>query len=133
LHGSIIEWRCTSTGRTFTPEASPLPTFPVPSPFALDGLLRPDVVWFGEMLDERIVEEATRMAAACDMFFSIGTSSVVYPAAGFVGMAAEIGAFCVEVNQESTPVSSRVDAVLRASAGEALPQLVELAFGRDHA
>lgn len=131
LHGSIIEWRCTSTGRKMTPDEGPLPVHPSPSPFAGDGLLRPDVVWFGEMLDPETVQAATQMAATCEMFFSIGTSSVVYPAAGFVSMAAEMGAFCVEINREDTPASGRVDVIIRASAGEALPKLASMAFGRD--
>lgn len=125
LHGSIIEWRCTSTGRRFTPAPTAMTEFPPRSPFDPSGMLRPDVVWFGEMLPVSAVDAARRAAEVCDIFFSIGTSAVVYPAAGFIELAAANGAFTVEVNQESTPISRRVDVTLRGSAGDLLRRIVD--------
>lgn len=124
LHGSIIEWRCTITGRRTTPPAKPLPAFPPPSPFHPEGLLRPDVVWFGEMLPESAVEAADEAARACDLFLSIGTSSVVYPAAGFIELAHAHGARVAEINLDATPLSSRAAWTIREKAGVALPGIV---------
>ncbi len=128
LHGSIIEWRCVETGETFEPEPTPFERFPPPSPFHPGALLRPNVVWFGEALPESVLLAAFDLAPKADLFFTIGTSSVVYPAAAFVEMAAREGAFTVEVNKDDTAATTRVDAVLRGPSGEILPRLVELAF-----
>src|SRR5919107_180372 len=68
---------------------------------ACGGVARPAVVWFGEALDRRDVE-AARAVAACDVFVTIGTSAVVYPAAGFLHDAREHGAFTAEINLEET-------------------------------
>lgn len=87
--------------------------------------LRPDVVWFGETLSMGRISEAQAAAAGCDVFLSVGTSSVVYPAAGLASEAARSGALVVEVNPQETPLSGASDHVLRAPAGTALPALVE--------
>ena len=84
------------------------------------GPLRPGVVWFGESLDADVVDaclEATR----CDVFFTIGTSAIVYPAAGLVDHARRHGAVTVEINPESTPASAGVDIVIAQPAELALP------------
>lgn len=125
LHGSIIEWRCTKSGKRVTPPPEPFAEFPPPSPFVRGALLRPDVVWFGEMLPPGAVAAADEAVRACDLFFSIGTSSVVYPAAGFAETALLHGAAVVEINPDATPLSRLATWSLRGKAGEVLPGLVD--------
>lgn len=128
LHGSIVVWRCTRTGRKVEPPPEPLEKFPPESPFAPGALLRPDVVWFGEMLPAEAVAAADRAVASCDLFFSVGTSAVVYPAAGYAALASARGAKVVEINRDETPLSRDVDWSVRGLSGEVLPQVVERAW-----
>lgn len=130
LHGSIIEWRCNATGRKIVPPESAFTSFPPRSPFA-DSILRPDVVWFGEMLPEDAILAAGWAAANCDLFISIGTSAVVYPAAAYLEQASANGAFTAEINKDTTPATGRVNVAIQARSGEALPRLADLAFGAD--
>ncbi|HYD01436.1 MAG TPA: NAD-dependent deacylase [Phycisphaerales bacterium] len=131
LHGNIITWRCTRTGRQVEPPAEGFAEFPAKSPFDAEGLLRPDVVWFGEMLPPAALAAAEEALSACDAFVSIGTSSVVYPAAGFVRMAAMRGAATAEVNAEETAASGIVDVTVRGRSGDVLPKVVGLLAGRE--
>jgi NAD-dependent deacetylase len=85
---------------------------------------RPGVVWFGESLPEAVWEEAVRATREADLFFVIGTSAVVHPAAGLVYLAKSSGARVVEINVDDTPVSSTVDICWRSPAAEALPALL---------
>jgi NAD-dependent deacetylase len=128
LHGSIVEWRCTETGRTVEPPPEPFGSFPPRSPFCEGALLRPDVVWFGEMLPERALAAAEEAVASCDLFLSIGTSAVVYPAAGYAHAARARGARVAEINRDATPLSPGVDWVIRGLSGHLLPELVKLAW-----
>lgn len=121
LHGTIMVWRCTRCGEKFEPPPTAFQVFPPPSPWG--GILRPDVVWFGEMLPEAALEAACAAMATCDLFMSVGTSSVVYPAAGFIQAAAANGAFTVEINRDATPISRTVDVSLRGKSGDILPAL----------
>jgi NAD-dependent deacetylase len=89
------------------------------------GLLRPDVVWFGETLPRDQLEAAVQAARSCDVFFSIGTSGVVQPAASLAFAAHNRGAMVVEVNAEATPLTSKANYVFHGKSGEILPQLVE--------
>ncbi|WP_119067851.1 SIR2 family NAD-dependent protein deacylase [Rubrobacter indicoceani] len=88
------------------------------------AFLRPDVVWFGEMLPVGAIARAQAAAAGCNVFLLVGTSGVVYPAAGLAGEAGRSGATVVEVNPERTPLSGEADFVLRGAAGRVLPDLV---------
>jgi len=88
------------------------------------GLVRPDVVWFGEMLPSGAMDAASRAAQDCDVFLSIGTSTVVYPAARLPMLAKESGAYVVEVNPDRTPISGDVDEYLDGPAGEVLPKII---------
>lgn len=88
------------------------------------GLIRPDVVWFGEMLPVGVFARAEAAARRCQVFLSIGTSSVVYPAASLPFSALEHGAYVVEVNREETDLSSRAHETLLGNSGEILPQLL---------
>ncbi len=88
------------------------------------GLIRPDVVWFGEMLPVEAFAKAEAAVRRCQVFFSIGTSSVVYPAASLPHTALEHGAYVVEINRERTDLSSRAHELLLGKSGELLPQLL---------
>jgi NAD-dependent deacetylase len=129
LHGSIVEWRCTECGRRTMPGADAMPEFPPPSPCCASGaLLRPDVVWFGEMLPESALAAAEEAVSDCDLFFSIGTSAVVHPAASYIHHAARRGAKTIEINKDPTPISGMVDWSVMGKSGEVLPALARAAF-----
>jgi NAD-dependent deacetylase len=89
------------------------------------GNLRPDVVWFGEMLPIDALETAITAAENCDTFFSIGTSSIVYPAADLWRRAKDNGAIVIEINKDPTPLTPFADHSFLGKAGEILPALVE--------
>lgn len=128
LHGSIMEWRCTRTGKSLTPPPEPFPEFPPKSPFAERALLRPNVVWFGEALPAAALDAADEALTTCDVFLSVGTSSIVYPAAGLAELAIHRGASVIEVNPVATPLTSIATWSLRGKAGEILPPLVNAAM-----
>ncbi|HSP89003.1 MAG TPA: NAD-dependent deacylase [Ignavibacteriaceae bacterium] len=88
------------------------------------GLIRPDVVWFGEYLPEDQFEASEKAAQNCDVFFIVGTSAVVYPAAGLVITAKKNGAYLVEINIEETEISSLVDTSFFGEAGKILPSII---------
>jgi NAD-dependent deacetylase len=88
------------------------------------GLIRPDVVWFGEYLPQDQFEGGENAANWCDMFFVVGTSAIVYPAAGLVHAAKQAGSFIVEVNIEETEISSICDQSFYGEAGKILPEIV---------
>ena len=96
-----------------------------------DGHLRPDVVWFGEMLPVDALEIAISAAELCDVFFSIGTSSVVYPAADLWRRAKENGAVVIEINKDRTPLTPLADYSFLGKAGEILPALVESVWSKN--
>ena len=130
LHGNIQRNKCHDCGEIFTPDdkrakfeffEGELPRCPV----CKTGLLRPDVVWFGEMLPEEAIEIAVLEAEHSDVYLSIGTSSVVYPAAGLPQYAKETGAFLVEINPMATDLSGFADMVIREPSGIALPEIVK--------
>jgi NAD-dependent protein deacetylase/lipoamidase len=125
LHGNIWRARCARGCGVVTDEslgapAEDRPPLPV---CACGALLRPDVVWFGEMLDANRVELAVRAARACDVFLAVGTSGLVYPAAGLPLAASDAGALVVEINVEDTPLTPHAGLVLRGRAAEVLPAL----------
>ena len=107
LHGSIWEiscWQgCANAPRRWRDETLAFDELP-PRCAHCSGLVRPAVVWFGETLDPAVVQQASQ-AAECDVFITIGTSAVVYPAAGFIDQARRQGAYSVEINPEATPAS----------------------------
>jgi NAD-dependent deacetylase len=87
--------------------------------------LRPDIIWFGDMLNLDVIHEATQVIGQCDLFISVGTSGAVWPAAGFPRDAKEHGARCIEINPEANDMSSIYDENIREAAGNALPKLFE--------
>jgi NAD-dependent deacetylase len=94
---------------------------------ACSGLLRPGVVWFGESLPADSLDQASRAAQKSDLFLSVGTSSIVYPAAGLPLIARESGSFVVEINVKPSSLADVMDCVLLGPAGEVLPALLEAA------
>lgn len=89
------------------------------------GLIRPDVVWFGEFLPPEAMSKAEISAASADVFFTIGTSAEVYPAAMLPMIARESGAYVVEINPNETSLSAEVHEILTGKSGEILNGLVE--------
>ena len=131
LHGSVWElscWkRCASAPRSWRDEQVPLPERPPRCP-ACGGLARPAVVWFGESLDPEDVA-AAHDATSCNVFLTVGTSAVVYPAAAFVHDARQRGAFTAEINLEPTPASSVVDVAIHGPAEELLGNIEAMLAG----
>lgn len=127
LHGNIQRVRC-SECYTFTETWGDV-TESVPQCEVCGGLLRPDVVWFGESLPRDQLEAAVEAARTCDIFFSIGTSGVVQPAASLAHAARNRGAVVVEINIEATPLTPKADYFLQGKSGEILPQLVKTVWG----
>ncbi len=123
IHGSIWRLRCLDCGQRQEERELDLPA--PPSCPQCGGLVRPDVVWFGEALDSELLERAWQAAQQAEVMLVVGTSAVVQPAAGLAGVAKEAGAFVVEVNLEPTPNTGWVDVALLGKAGEILPRLVE--------
>jgi len=121
LHGNIWRARCTGCGRVTEDYRTPLPEIPPHCP-KCGGLLRPDVVWFGEPLPPEVLEAALAAAARCRLVLVIGTSAVVQPAASLPLVALKSGARLVEINLAETPLSAHAHEILRGPAAEALPR-----------
>jgi len=122
VHGDIWTLRCTVCTRAWRDARPSLPV--LPPKCACGAMARPGVVWFGEGLPEDVWSAAVEAARAAQVLLVIGTSALVYPAAGLVQLAQSAGAKVVEINVAETPVSAMVDLSWRASATAALPQLI---------
>ncbi len=126
LHGDLFLSLCSAEG---TPVESWQESSGVPPRCSrCNAPLRPGVVWFGETLPQTILSSAFDLSAGCDVFLSIGTSSLVQPAAALPHCARSSGAVLVEINPEPTPLSGTADFVLDGPAGEVLPALLEAAW-----
>ena len=123
LHGDIWRMRCTECGANFPNRRVPLPK--IPPHCACGGLARPAVVWFGEALPDGMMKEAEHAVAEAEVFLVIGTSAVVYPAAGLIPFARQAGARVIEINPEPSALSDLADCVLAGPAGEMLPALLQ--------
>lgn len=120
LHGNIHRNKCLDCGSPF-PEIEFEPdNIPVCS---CGGRMRPDVVWFGEMLPEQALDTAIELSRKAELFFSIGTSAEVFPAADLPLIAKRNGAYLVEINPDETRISDFADERLRESSSEALSSL----------
>jgi len=128
LHGNIQRVRCAEC-YTFA-EIWDDDMESVPRCEVCGGLLRPDVVWFGESLPREQLEGAIEAARSCEVFLSIGTSGVVQPAASLAYAAHNRGAIVVEINAEPTPLTSKADYFLQGKSGETLPALVKAVWGK---
>jgi NAD-dependent deacetylase len=121
LHGNIKRNRCLKCGKlTYNDDFK---EFPPKCPCG--GALRPDVVWFGELLPVEALESAERAVRRCDIFFSVGTSGVVRPAANLPYTAKRYGAYIVEINLEPSELTYITDEHFHGKSGEILPIIVE--------
>ncbi|HET6763950.1 MAG TPA: NAD-dependent deacylase [Longimicrobiaceae bacterium] len=138
LHGSIRRFKCLDLGH---PHHGTVPLPPVgddggepeqdpPACPVCGSPLRPDVVWFGEMLPEDAVERAWADAARCDVLLLVGTSGTVWPAAELPAVADRAGARVVEVNLEAGDTTGAVDLFMQGPAGIVLPALVDAVRAR---
>ena len=128
LHGNIGRTICFD--HRHLAERWDLVDEPPPRCTQCGSLLRPDVVWFGEALPEAALLRAQEAVAHCDLFLSIGTSTMVYPAAELPFIAGSNGATVVEINPEFTPLSELADFALREKAGAALPAIAGAMLGQ---
>lgn len=124
LHGNIYRNKCSKCNVIFDSNVEIDPDN-IPLCNKCGGKLRPDVVWFGEMLDSQIINSAFDMSERCQIFFSVGTSAIVHPAASLPVSAKQNGAVLVEINPEETPLSYLCDFSIRAQSGDFLPRLVD--------
>lgn len=128
LHGNLRRTKCFSEELVIDAWAD---TGEVPPRCPRCGdRLRPDVVWFGEMLPRQALQAATEAATTCDLFCSIGTSGLVEPAASLARVAMQHGAKVIEINPTATPLTALVTYALSAPAGQVLPALVAAAWPR---
>lgn len=123
IHGNIWMVRCTACAAVTENHQVPLALLPHCG--QCGGLLRPHIVWFGESLGEEDLSRCANQLQACDVLLVIGTSGVVYPAAGFASIAKEAGAYVIEVNLDPTPQSDLVDIALRGRAKDLAPLLLQ--------
>lgn len=122
LHGNILRNKCFDEGivvEEWEEDGEIPPRCP-----NCGGRIRPDVVWFGESLPVGALEEAYKLSQGAEIFFSVGTSGMVQPAASLPMAAFDAGAVVVEVNPDETPISRAAKFNLRGPAGEVLPELV---------
>ena len=143
LHGSLFRVRCTKCGEETENRDSPIceslrgkgapdpdatstriPTEHLPRCKTCQGLLRPAVVWFGEGLDQRILEQTYKEMEECDLCLIVGTSSVVYPAAMFAPQIAERGVPVAEFNMETTPATNKFGFYFEGPCGNTLPNAI---------
>jgi len=124
LHGNILKNKCFECGKPYTEEIDP-ESGEHPN-CECGGKVRPDVVWFGEMLPEAAINGAFEAASRAELFFSVGTSALVQPAASMPIIAKQGGAYLVEVNLEPTPLTDVADCSFLGKSGEILPQIVEI-------
>ena len=123
FHGNIFENRCHDEIRPVELPADTADAVPVCPDCG--GFVRPGVVWFGEAIPQAALEAAMQAAERCDVFFSVGTSAQVWPAAGLAASAQRSGAIAVEVNPATTDLSGASDYRLPHPAGEVLPDLID--------
>jgi NAD-dependent deacetylase len=121
MHGELLKGRCTRSGMVMDWAGDM--TADEASPYHPQGVMRPHIVWFGEMPLQ--MERIERALEACDLFVSIGTSGAVYPAAGFVQAARYAGARTVEINLEPTSGARLFDEGVYGPATQAVPAFFE--------
>ena len=126
-HGNILRDRCTREAAVAVRAAHSVSGLPECA--ACGALLRPDVVWFGEPIPDGPMLAAADAASHCDVFFSIGTSSLVYPAAGLAEAALYSGATVIENNPNRTDFTPRAHVSLRGPSGRLLPALLDALAG----
>ncbi len=125
IHGNRAKARCMTCGLRFRLESVSIKVLPPHCP-ECGGILKNDVVMFGEPIPQDALDVCYRQTLQADLFLTVGTSAVVYPAAEFPIMAKRRGHPLIEINPEETGLSEIADVIIRAPAGEAIPALVEL-------
>ena len=125
LHGNLMRTICLSRCGFVEHEVQRLPTGEPPRCPACGDWLRPGVVWFGEMLDPATLQHAQAMAVRCDVMLVIGTSGLVFPAAGLPAEALQHGAKVIVVNPQATELDDLATAVVRGAAAVELPTLLQ--------
>ncbi len=121
IHGNIFRYKCLDVGHPI----DELPDDDHEPPHCECGsMIRPDIVWFGEMLPEEGLDRAMRALQTCDTALIVGTSGTVHPAAGFASVAKEAGATLIEVNPEETPITEIADIFVQSTSAKALEQIV---------
>jgi NAD-dependent deacetylase len=127
LHGNILRTKCFAECGIRYDDPGQLPAGEPPRCPHCGEWLRPDVVWFGEALDPAVLARAEEAASACDVMLVVGTSGLVYPAAGLPALARASGARVVVVNPNRSELDDLAEVVVRAPAAEALPALLAAA------
>ena len=122
LHGSLARVRC--TGCMAIEDRGQEQLTELPTCDRCGGLLRPDIVWFFEPLPNDVWQQAEQAARTCQCFLVIGTSAIVYPAAGLTLVARQGGAGVIEINLERTDASAYADLSLLGPSGQILPRLL---------
>lgn len=122
LHGNIFRTRCLKCGKIDKIENARIEKMPY---CKCGGLLRPDVVWFGEAIPQDVWQESMRFLISADVAIICGTSGVVWPAARIPEIAKNYGVKTIEINIESTPITSVVDRSIIATAGSVLPEIAK--------
>ena len=128
LHGNMQWVVCLSCGRRYPIEQIKTrldEDEEIPDCEACHGILKPDAVFFGEALPEKVLSEATYHSSHCALIIVIGSTLIVYPAAYMPIYAVESGAKLVIINLSSTPMDKQAAVLLRAKAGETMPRIVE--------
>ena len=133
MHGNITQFRCNDCGIGHSLQEDERRAKAPPSCHLCGGLVRPDVVWFGEGLPAAILNTAWLAAEQCDVMLVVGTSGVVYPAAQLPYVAKQSGATIIDVNPTASPISEFADIFLQGKSGSILPQLHQalMALRRD--
>ncbi|GIZ50896.1 SIR2 family NAD-dependent protein deacylase [Noviherbaspirillum aridicola] len=127
LHGNIHRNTCFACGREATPEEAAQDATP-PLCQGCGGMLRPGVVWFGEALPAEAWRQSVEAVEDADLFFCVGTSSLVEPAASLPRLARSLGCAVVQINPDATAHDAVADFILRGKSGEVLPRLLDAAF-----
>ncbi len=122
LHGNIMQNKCSQCNKPYHEELDL--NGEVVRCESCNGMIRPDVVWFGEMLPQNAIQTTYQIAEKSDLFLSVGTSALVEPAASLPFIANNNGAYVIEFNTERTPVSAIADMMIQESVDSALPELV---------
>ncbi len=122
LHGNIWQAICLKENRVFKFKENPIKEFP-PKCSECGGLIRPDVVWFGEALDPLILEKAFNLFESADVAIVIGTSSIVYPAAYLPQITKKNGGSTIEINIEETALTPLADFFFKGKASDILSQI----------
>jgi NAD-dependent deacetylase len=125
VHGSLFRDKCSGCGRRSEPgpvDATSLAMLPRCT--RCGALLRPDVVWFGEMLDEEVLAAADGAAATADVCLVVGTSALVHPAAALPLRTRAHGGVVIDVNPEETPLTRVAEISIRGRAAAVVPQLL---------